>query len=200
MNSKAVGKYCFNQTTLSGVYEIQTFQSGDRRGRFYKPFTVDIYKEGNIDFHAKEVFFAESTVGVLRGIHFQLDKQQSKIVQCIKGHVLDVIVDLNPTSPTYMKWQSFDLTGNNGKAVYVPKFCGHSYYVIEDSIVCYICDETFYPAGDSGIIWNDADLGIAWPFDKNPILSDRDSGLMTFREYDKLIKSQQVVPLKNDRY
>ena len=156
---------------------MNTFFSEDRRGSFSKSFSEYLFSEGGIECHLKEVFFAESKAGVLRGIHFQLDKQQCKLVQCIKGQIYDVIVDLNPSSPTYMKWQGFNLNEDNHKAVFVPQYCGHSYYVQKDSLVCYMCDEVFYPIGDSGIRWNDPDINIKWPFFSNPIQSDRDQKL-----------------------
>lgn len=188
MVSKKVGPFIFKETNLNGVFEIETFFMEDRRGSFCKPFSEFQFSEGGIKSHLKEIFFAESKAGVLRGIHFQLGRQQCKIVQCVKGQVYDVIVDLNPLSPTYMKWQGFDLNEDNHKAVYVPQYCGHSYYVQKDSLVCYMCDEVFYPAGDSGIKWNDSDIGIEWPFLSEPIQSDRDQGLMSFKEYDVLIR------------
>ncbi len=191
MGSKNVGPFTFRDTNLNGVIEVETFFSEDRRGSFCKTFSEYDYFEGGIEKHLKEVFFAESKKGVLRGIHFQLQRQQCKLVQCVKGQVFDVIVDLNPLSSTYMKWQGFDLNEDNHKAIFVPQYCGHSYYVLEDSLVCYMCDEVFYPAGDSGIKWNDPDINIEWPFSSEPIQSDRDQKLMSFKEYDACIRKKK---------
>ncbi len=182
-------QFVFNKTKLNGVYEIDTFYSEDRRGSFFKTFNSSMYRESGIDCCLREVFFADSKSGVLRGIHFQLNKQQSKLVQCVKGKILDVVVDLNPSSTTYMRWQGFDLNENNHKAVFVPKYCGHSYYVFEPSLVCYMCDEEFYPEGDSGIRWNDKDLNIKWPV-SDPIQSDRDRSLMSFKDYENIINKK----------
>lgn len=190
MNVRKVGPYTFKKTTLNGVFEIETFYSEDVRGSFFKPFSANVYSEGGINCHLKEVFFAESKKGVLRGIHFQLNKQQCKLIQCLKGQVYDVIVDLNPSSPTYTKWQGFELNETNHKAIFVPQYCGHSYYAQKDSLVCYMCDEVFYPAGDSGIKWDDCDLNIDWPITSKPIQSDRDQNLMSFREYDSMIRKE----------
>ena len=93
--------------------------------------------------------------GVIRAIHFQLDRQQAKLVRCISGHVYDVIVDLRPASPTFGQWRGFDLTGENQVELYVPEYFGHGYLVLEDSIVSYKCAEVFYSDGDSGIMYND---------------------------------------------
>lgn len=188
MDLSKTSPFKINATTLNGVYEIDAFYSEDRRGSFCKPFNEKQFFEGGIKTRLKEVFFAKSKAGVLRGIHFQLGKQQCKLVQCLNGQVYDVVVDLNPLSSTYMKWQGFDLNENNHKAIFVPQYCGHSYYVQKDSLVCYMCDEIFYPEGDSGIKWNDPDLNIIWPTLSEPIQSDRDQGLMSFKEYDFLIR------------
>lgn len=114
------------------------------------------------------------------------------MVRCISGHVYDVIVDLRPVSSTFGKWQGFDLTGENQKTLYVPRFFGHGYLVLEDSVVSYKCGEVFYGEGDSGIMYNDPDINIKWPFDKiggidKMIISEKDIRLMSFKEYAKKI-------------
>ena len=118
-------------------------------------------------------------------------KQQAKLVRCISGHVYDVIVDLRTNSPTFGLWQGFDLTGDNEVELYIPQFFGHGYLVIEDSIVSYKCGEVFYGEGDSGIMYNDPDINILWPFEQiggeeNLIISDKDKKLMSFKDYCRL--------------
>ena len=127
-------------------------------------------------------------VAVANAMHFQLVKQQAKLVRCISGHVYDVIIDLRPDSPTFGKWQGFDLTGENQKALYIPQYFGHGYLVLEDSVVSYKCGEVFYGEGDAGIMYNDPDMAIEWPFDKiggieKLIISDKDKNLMSLKEY-----------------
>lgn len=100
----------------------------------------------------------------------------------------DVIIDLRPDSPTFGKWQGFDLTGENQKALYIPQYFGHGYLVLEDSVVSYKCGEVFYGEGDAGIMYNDPDMAIEWPFDKiggieKLIISDKDKNLMSMKEY-----------------
>ena len=184
----------FTRTELTGVYEITTFWAEDNRGAFYKSYNSDTYESNEIVHNLKEVFFANSRKNVVRGMHFQMGHEQAKLVQCIKGKIWDVVVDLNPESPTYLKWKSFLLTEDNHKAVYIPKKCAHGYYVEEDCIVCYMCDECFYPPGDSGIKWNDPTLNITWPFEGEPILSEKDKKLMSFSDYEKLCNNG----VKND--
>ena len=151
-----------------------------------------MFKSNGITHDLKEVFYTISKKGVIRAMHFQLVKQQAKLVRCVSGHVYDVIVDLRPGSTTYGKWQGFHLTGDNMNSLLVPPYFGHGYLVIEDSVVSYKCAEVFYADGDSGIMYNDPELDIKWPFDliggvKNLIISEKDLNLMSFSDYDKLI-------------
>lgn len=139
------------------------------------------------------LFYTISKRGVIRATHFQLIKQQPKLVRCVSGHVYDVIVDLRPESQTYGQWRGFDLTAENTNSLLVPARFGHGYLVIEDSVVSYKCAEVFYGEGDSGIMYNDPDIDIDWPFDriggkKNMIISEKDLNLMSFKEYDEKMK------------
>ena len=129
---------------MKGAYEITPFYATDERGGFIKDYNIDAFKQNGIDHELKEVFYTISKKGVIRAMHFQLVKQQAKLVRCISGHVYDVIIDLRPDSPTFGKWQGFDLTGENQKALYIPQYFGHGYLVLEDSVVSYKCGEVFY--------------------------------------------------------
>lgn len=186
-----IQKFEFKVTSLEGAYEITPFYATDDRGGFVKDYNKDIFKTNGIEHELKEVFYTISKKGVIRAIHFQLIKQQAKLVRCISGHVYDVIVDLCPKSPTFGKWLGFDLTGENQKSLYIPKFFGHGYLVLEDSVVSYKCGEVFYGEGDSGIMYNDPDINVQWPFEKiggieNLIISEKDKNLMSFVNYSKL--------------
>ena len=188
-----IQKFEFNELYLKGAYKIQPFYAPDERGGFIKDYNVDTFKSNGIDHELKEVFYSISKRGVLRGVHFQLDKQQVKLVRCISGHIYDVIVDLRPESPTFGKWEGLDLTGDNRVELYVPKFFGHGFLAIEDSIVSYKCGEVFYGDGDSGIRYNDSDINITWPFDliggeSNLIISEKDKHLMSLKDYICKIK------------
>ena len=185
-----IQKFEFKETSLKGAYEITPFFASDERGGLIKDYNVDTFKANGIDHELKEVFYTLSKKGVIRATHFQLVKQQAKLVRCISGHVYDVIVDLRPDSPTFGQWQGFDLTGDNQKCLYVPQYFGHGYLVLEDSIVSYKCGEVFYGEGDSGIMYNDPQINIKWPFEKiggieNMIISDKDKALMSFEEYKR---------------
>ena len=177
-----IQKFEFKELDMKGAYEITPFYATDERGGFIKDYNIDAFKQNGIDHELKEVFYTISKKGVIRAMHFQLVKQQAKLVRCISGHVYDVIIDLRPDSPTFGKWQGFDLTGENQKALYIPQYFGHGYLVLEDSVVSYKCGEVFYGEGDAGIMYNDPDMAIEWPFDKiggieKLIISDKDKNL-----------------------
>lgn len=183
-----VQKFEFKELELKGAYEITPFCATDNRGGFVKDYNIDTFRANGIEHELKEVFYTISKRGVIRAMHFQLTKQQPKLVRCISGHVYDVIIDLRPDSPTFGQWKGFDLTGENQKMLYIPPFFGHGYLVLEDSVVSYKCGEVFYAEGDAGIMYNDPDMAIEWPMDKiggieNLIISDKDLHLMSLKEY-----------------
>lgn len=191
-----VQRFEFQELDLKGAYLIKPFFADDHRGGLIKDYNVDMFKSHGIDHELKEVFYTLSKRGVIRATHFQLGKQQAKLVRCVSGHVYDVIVDLRPDSPTHGQWRGFHLTGENMNSLLVPEYFGHGYLVIEDSIVSYKCAEVFYGEGDSGIMYNDPDIGIQWPMEliggaDNLIISEKDLNLPSFREYTKRMKEEQ---------
>ena len=186
-----IQKFVFHALDLKGAYLIKPFYAKDDRGSLIKDYNIDTFMANGIHHELKEVFYTVSKRGVIRAIHFQLDKQQAKLVRCISGQVYDVIVDLRPQSPTFGQWLGFDLTGENMQSLYIPKYFGHGYLVIEDSIVSYQCGEVFYGEGDSGIMYNDPQIGINWPMERiggkdNLIISAKDLKLMTYKAYKAL--------------
>ena len=190
-----IQKWDFQELDLKGAYLIKPFFASDERGGLIKDYNIDVFKEHGINHELKEVFYTLSKRGVIRATHFQLIKQQAKLVRCVSGHVYDVIVDLRPDSPTYGQWRGFHLTGDNMNSLYVPEYFGHGYLVIDDSIVSYKAGEVFYGEGDSGIMYNDPDIGIEWPFElidgiENLIISEKDKKLMSFKEYTNRNRKQ----------
>lgn len=185
-----VQQFEFKKTNLDGAFLIKPFVVSDERGGFIKDYNIDKFIENGINHELKETFYTTSYKGVIRAIHFQLGHQQAKLVRCIKGHVYDVIVDLRPDSTTFGQWQGFHLSEFNMNELYIPKYFGHGYLVIEDSIVSYKCGEVFYKEGDSGIKYDDPSISIQWPFEliggeKNLIISKKDLNLMSFEEYKR---------------
>lgn len=188
-----VTKFSFEELDLKGAFKIQPFYATDDRGGFVKDYNIDMFKANGIEHELKEVFYTISRKGVIRAIHFQLVKQQPKLVRCISGHVYDVIVDLRKDSPTFGQWRGFDLTGENQLELYIPQYFGHGYLVLEDSVVSYKCGEVFYGEGDSGIMYNDPDINIQWPFEEiggleNLIISEKDTSLMSLKKYIEIAK------------
>lgn len=178
----------FYELSLKGAYLIKPFIAIDERGALIKDYNVDVFEKNGFRHDLKEVFYTVSKRGVIRAIHFQLEKQQAKLVRCVKGHIFDVIVDLRVDSYTYGKHLAFELSDKNNISLLVPEYFGHGYLVLEDSIVSYKCAEVFYGAGDSGIMYDDPLLNIAWPFDRiggieNVIISEKDKNLMSFSQY-----------------
>lgn len=188
-----VQKWDFEELDLKGAYLIKPFWASDDRGGLIKDYNIEVFKEHGINYELKEVFYTISKRGVIRASHFQMIKQQPKLVRCVSGHVFDVIVDLRPDSPTFGQWKGFHLTGKNMNSLLVPAYFGHGYLVIEDSIVSYKAAEVFYGEGDSGIMYNDSDIGIEWPFEliggkENLIISEKDLNLMSFVQYKDIMK------------
>lgn len=188
-------KFEFKELDFRGAYIIQPFYAEDERGGFIKDYNVDTFTDNGLAYELKETFYTRSKKGVIRALHFQLGKPQPKLVMCLSGHIYDVIVDLRPWSATYKKWKGFYLTGDDPKALFIPEYFGHGYLVLEDSIVSYKCGESFFQEGDSGIMYNDPDIGIKWPFEKiggeqKLIISEKDMSLMGVKKYeDAMYKS-----------
>lgn len=192
-----IQKWDFQELDLKGAYLIKPFFASDERGGLIKDYNIDVFKEHGIEHELKEVFYTLSKRGVIRATHFQLIKQQAKLVRCVSGHVYDVIVDLRPDSATFGQWRGFHLTGENMNSLYVPEYFGHGYLVIDDSIVSYKAGEVFYGEGDSGIMYNDSDIGIEWPFELiggegNLIISEKDKKLMSLKKYNERIMDRYI--------
>lgn len=186
-----IEKFKFEESELRGAYIIQPFYATDERGGLIKDYNIDEFKARGIEHELKEVFYTISHRGVIRAIHFQLGHPQAKLVRCIKGHIWDVIVDLRRNSDTFGQWRAYDLSEENRKELYIPGDFGHGYLVLEESVVSYKCGEVFYGEGDSGIMYNDPDIGIEWPFELiggegNLIVSEKDKKLMSFDRYQSI--------------
>ena len=163
------------------IIETQLFK--DDRGFFYES-----YNKNNLDKVINIVFVqdneSKSNRGVIRGLHFQAPPfEQTKLVRCISGNILDVAVDLRTSSKTYGKFFSIELSSENNKQLFVPKGFAHGFQVLsETAIVNYKVDNFYNPKSDSGIIWNDKDLSIDWNLDLKPILSVKDLTLNSFKD------------------
>lgn len=181
-------KWAFEKLELEGAYKITPFYADDIRGGFVKDYSKEMFEQNGINYDLKEVFYTISHKGVIRAMHFQRVKQQPKLVRCVHGKVYDVIIDLRKDSPTFKKWQGFYLSGENMVELLIPAGFGHGYLVIEDSIVSYKCAEKFYGEYDSGIRYDDPDMGIKWPYEEiggkdKVINSEKDDNLQSFAHF-----------------
>lgn len=183
-----VQKFDFKELDLKGAYIIKPFYSTDERGGLIKDYNIDTYKEAGIDYELKETFYTISKRGVIRAIHFQLKKPQPKLMRCISGRVFYVIVDLRPESETFGQYRQMELNGDDPTCILCPAGFGQGYLVLEDAVMSYKASDVFYGPGDSGIMYNDKDIGITWPFEKiggekNMIISEKDLSLPSFKQY-----------------
>lgn len=178
----------FTSQEIEGVFLITPFCAEDERGLFIKDYSIDVFKQNNIQHNLKEVFYTHSRKAVIRAMHFQREKQQAKLVRCISGKVFDVVADLRKNSNTFGEWISFELSQENQHEILIPEGCAHGYLVLEDAVVSYKCAEAFYSEYDDGIIWNDPDLNVQWPLEliggrEKLIISEKDRNLQFLREY-----------------
>ena len=170
-----------NKTFIEDLLIIEPQLFKDDRGFFYES-----YNKNNLDINIVFVQDNESKSykGVIRGLHFQAPPfEQTKLVRCVSGNILDVAVDLRTNSKTYGKSFSIELSSENNKQLFVPKGFAHGFQVLSEiAIVNYKVDEYYNPDSDSGLIWNDKDLSIDWNLDLKPILSKKDLKLISFKE------------------
>lgn len=167
----------FTKTHLLGVVIVEPTVYGDHRGWFMETYSDDKFKEGglNLNFVQDNQSFSAAK-GTLRGLHYQLSpKSQTKLVRCTKGAIFDVAVDIRKNSPSFGEWFGIELTEENKKQLLVPKGFAHAFITLTDNVeVQYKVDELYSPENDRGIIWNDPEIGIEWPIDITPILSEKD--------------------------
>ena len=174
-----------NKTFIEDLLIIEPQLFKDERGFFYES-----YNKNNLDINIVFVQDNESKSykGVIRGLHFQAPPfDQTKLVRCVSGNILDVAVDLRTNSKTYGKSFSIELSSENKKQLFIPKGFAHGFQVLsETAIVNYKVDSFYNPKSESGIIWNDKDLSIDWNLDIKPILSFKDLELISFKKLKSL--------------
>jgi len=171
--------YSVIDTKLKGCLRLVPKIFEDNRGITFKPFHVDLYKELGIIESFNEDLIVISKKGVLRGLHYQNHPYaQAKLVFCIRGRILDAVIDIRSGSPTYGEYELFDLSGYNKHMLYIPEGFAHGYLTLEDqSIVMYKMSAIYKPELEGGIRWDS--VGIPWGVE-NPIMSERDRKFVTF--------------------
>lgn len=175
----------FKELELKGAYLISNFYAGDNRGGFTKSFEKDIYRNAGIEFQLNETFASRSMKNVIRGLHFQTHNPQAKLVSVVAGSVWDVIVDLRPDSSTYKKWVAHELSAENHLSFFIPRGFAHGFASLaDDTVMLYQCDGKYDAETDTGIRFDDPEIGIDWPVDESvAIHSARDIKLQNFQEY-----------------
>jgi dTDP-4-dehydrorhamnose 3,5-epimerase len=172
-----MGQFKFTETKIKGVYIIEPKVFGDHRGYFMETYNYEDFKNAGLDMVFVQDNQSKSKKGVLRGLHFQKQHAQGKLVRVISGEVFDVAVDLRKNSPTYGQWEGIRLSAENKKQFYIPEGFAHGFLVLSDEAeFVYKCTDFYHPEFEGGILWNDPDIGIEWPMDgiEEVLLSDKD--------------------------
>ncbi|WP_447974598.1 dTDP-4-dehydrorhamnose 3,5-epimerase [Nitrospira sp. Kam-Ns4a] len=166
----------FIETALKGVILVEPDVHEDPRGFFMETYHAKKYAEGGIPGPFVQDNYSLSVRGTLRGLHYQLVNPQGKLVCVFEGAVFDVAVDIRQGSPTFGRWIGVELSATNKRQLYVPVGFAHGFCVLSDTAgMVYKCTDFYNPQGERGIIWNDPDIGIAWPITA-PLLSAKDAG------------------------
>lgn len=168
---------------MEGVRLITPFYKEDERGFFLKNFEKEVFQEWGISTDISEDFESYSRKGVIRGLHFQTKAPQIKVVRAIHGIIHDVIVDLRRDSKTFGRYMDVVLSGKDHRILCIPQWFAHGFEVLsEDAVVSYKCMGRYLEGYDTGIRWDDKDLAIKWET-KSPILSPKDTSLMSFQDF-----------------
>ena len=171
------------ESGIKGVFIIEPDVYEDDRGFFMETFHIERYRKllgMNLDFVQDNI--SRSSRNVLRGMHFQRNYPQGKIVKASRGEILDVIVDLRKDSPTYGTWESFKLSEQNKLQVWIPPGFAHGFLVMSDSADFeYKCTEYYHPEDQNCLMWNDPEVAIDWPIN-DPILSENDKRGLSLKD------------------
>lgn len=161
-------------TKLAGVVLLEPRVHGDERGFMVETFRHDAWAEEGVEVEFVQHNHSRSARGTLRGLHFQTEPGQAKLVRCARGRIFDVAVDLRRGSPTYGQWEGHELDDERHRQLFVPAGCGHGFAVLSEvADVAYQLSSLYDPATEAGIAWDDPDIGVEWPVE-DPLLSERD--------------------------
>jgi dTDP-4-dehydrorhamnose 3,5-epimerase len=172
----------FRETKIAGVFEIQLEPVFDDRGFFARSWCRKEFEAHGLNPGLAQCNVSSSTrKGTLRGLHFQsAPHAETKLIRCTKGSIVDIALDLRPTSPTFKQWTAVNLTAENHSMLYVPQGCAHGFLTLEDDCeVFYQMSEFYHPEAAQGVRWNDPAFGIEWPGEVK-VISSRDSSYPDF--------------------
>ena len=172
-----------NVGVIAGLCVIEPAVHGDARGYFMETYSQRDMEENGICIQFVQDNPSMSSKGVLRGLHFQKQYPQTKLVRVIKGSVFDVAVDLRSGSETYGKWYGIELTEENKKQFLIPRGFAHGFLVLSDKAeFCYKCDDFYHPNDEGGMAWNDPEIGIEWPKVKGEYRGNADAEGYTLQD------------------
>lgn len=177
MDRQTHGNFTFSPTSIEGLIVVEARAFGDERGSFMEVYRKTCFSEAGIDCDFVQDNHSSSVKGVLRGLHYQIEHPQAKLVYVVRGEVFDVAVDLRPESPTYGRWDGAVLSAENHRELFIPRGFAHGFLVLSDEAeFCYKCDDIYHPGDEGGIRWDDPTIGIDWPLEPGaqPILSEKD--------------------------
>lgn len=178
----------FIQHDLSGIIEYIPTKFHDDRGHFYESYNQTRFAANGITENFVQDNYSYSTAGVIRGLHFQKEPHgQGKLVRCMTGKVMDVVVDLRKSSPTFGQHGTYILDAEIGNMLYVPVGFAHGFVALTDAIFVYKCTDFWNKEAESGIRWNDPTLNISWGVE-NPLVSDKDQILPLFDPNETIFK------------
>ena len=164
-------------TALPEVKLIEPEVFGDARGFFFESWNAQAFAQAGIDTQFVQDNHSRSAGGVLRGLHYQLRKPQGKLVRVIHGSAFDVAVDIRRGSPGFGHWVGVELSHENHRMLWVPPGFAHGFLALSETCeFLYKASEYYAPQHERAILWNDPDLAIAWPLDRQPVLSAKDAG------------------------
>jgi dTDP-4-dehydrorhamnose 3,5-epimerase len=174
--------FVFTLCPIAGLYDIQPKIFGDSRGYFFECYSERDFCSAGLTIPFVQDNQSKSVKGTLRGLHFQKNHPQGKLVRAIQGEVFDVVVDLRQNSSTLGKWYGVILNSEKQNQFYIPPGFAHGFLALTDQVIlAYKCTDFYYPEDEGGIIWNDPDIGIKWPdLEMEYILSDKDKKLPFF--------------------
>ena len=181
-----MGKITVETCDIEGLKVVIPTVFGDARGYFVETYNYNDFKEAGIDCVFVQDNQSASKKGVLRGLHFQINFPQDKLVRVIKGEVFDVAVDLRKGSPTFGQWHGVLLSEENKKQFFVPKGFAHGFLVLSDyAEFCYKVTDFYHPNDEGGLMYNDPAIGVNWPIPEGMelILSEKDTKHGSFEEY-----------------
>ena len=169
--------YTVTPTSIPEVLILEPKVFGDARGFFYESFNARDFAQCtglNVEFVQDN--HSKSAKGVLRGLHYQIQHAQGKLVRVVQGEVFDVAVDLRKSSPTFGQWVGVNLSADNHRQLWVPPGFAHGFVVLSESAeFLYKTTDYWYPEHERSLLWNDATVGIAWPLDAQPLLAAKDA-------------------------